>query len=44
MTIKRIGTEPSAKGPEDWFTGIVRLDPIWQAEAPARAAMANVTF
>src|SRR6185312_2989998 len=30
MEIKRIGTEPSAKGPSDWFTGAVRIDPLFQ--------------
>jgi quercetin dioxygenase-like cupin family protein len=44
MEIKRIGTQPSKKGPEDWFTGIVRIDPLFQTETPARTAGANVTF
>jgi quercetin dioxygenase-like cupin family protein len=44
MEIKRIGTQPSAKGPEDWFTGIVRIDPLFQTAAPARGAGASVTF
>lgn len=44
MEIKRIGSQPSAKGPEDWFTGTVRVDPLFQANEPARAAGANVTF
>lgn len=44
MEIKRIGTQPSAKGPEDWFTGTVRIDPLFQRESPARVAGANVTF
>jgi quercetin dioxygenase-like cupin family protein len=44
MEIKRIGSQPSAKGPADWFTGTVRIDPLFQASAPARAAGASVTF
>jgi len=44
MEIKRIGSQPSVKGPSDWFTGIVRIDPLFQASAPARAAGASVTF
>ena len=44
MEIKRIGSQPSAKGPADWFTGTVRIDPLFQANAPARAAGASVTF
>ena len=38
MDIKRAGAQPSAKGPEDWFTGTVRIDPLFQANDPARAA------
>jgi quercetin dioxygenase-like cupin family protein len=44
MEIKRIGSQPSVKGPADWFTGTVRIDPLFQANAPARAAGASVTF
>ncbi|SFC22934.1 Cupin domain protein [Bosea sp. CRIB-10] len=44
MDIKRLGTRPSVKGPEDWFTGAVRVDPLFQAAAPARATGAAVTF
>src|SRR5437867_12718230 len=44
MEIKRVGTQPSTKGPADWFTGTVRIDPLFQANAPARAAGASVTF
>ncbi|HTN98798.1 MAG TPA: cupin domain-containing protein [Nordella sp.] len=44
MDIKRIGTQASAKGPADWFTGTVRIDPLFQAAAPARVAGASVTF
>ena len=44
MDIKRSGSQPSGKGPADWFTGVVRIDPLFQAEAPARAAGNAVTF
>ena len=44
MEIKRIGSQPSNKGPADWFTGTVRVDPLFQANAPARAFGASVTF
>jgi quercetin dioxygenase-like cupin family protein len=44
MEIKRIGSQPSSKGPADWFTGTVRIDPLFQANPPARANGAGVTF
>src|SRR5258708_25728971 len=44
MEIKRNGSQPSGKGPADWFTGTVRIDPLFQANAPARASAASVTF
>jgi quercetin dioxygenase-like cupin family protein len=44
MEIKRSGSEPSRKGPAEWFTGEVRIDPLFQAAAPARAAGNSVTF
>ncbi len=44
MDIKRNGAKPSAKGPADWFTGAVRIDPLFQAPDPARVAGASVTF
>ena len=44
MEIKRIGSQPSGKGPGDWFTGAVRIDPLFQRSAPARVVGANVTF
>jgi quercetin dioxygenase-like cupin family protein len=44
MQIKRVGSQPSAKGPSDWFTGTVRVDPLFEAPEPARAAGAAVTF
>jgi len=44
MDIKKCGSQPSVKGPADWFTGAVRIDPLFQANPPARAAAASVTF
>jgi len=44
MEITRAGSQPSGRGPADWFTGTVRLDPIVTAPAPARVAAARVTF
>jgi quercetin dioxygenase-like cupin family protein len=44
MEIKRIGSQPSGKGPADYFTGTVRIDPLFQTPEPARAAGASVTF
>jgi quercetin dioxygenase-like cupin family protein len=44
MDIKRAGSRPSGKGPADYFTGAVRLDPLFEAAAPARARGAHVTF
>ena len=44
MEIKRAGSRPSGKGPADWFTGTVRIDPLFGANAPARAAGNAVTF
>ena len=44
MNITRAGSTPSNKGPADWFTGTVRIDPLFPANAPARAAGAAVTF
>lgn len=44
MKITRAGTNASAKGPADWFTGTVRIDPLFTAEAPGRVAGAAVTF
>jgi len=44
IEIKRVGSQPSSKGPADWFTGTVRIDPLFQAKDPARAAGASVTF
>jgi quercetin dioxygenase-like cupin family protein len=44
MQIKHSGSQPSARGPADWFTGTVRIDPLFQAAEPARVAGASVTF
>jgi quercetin dioxygenase-like cupin family protein len=44
MKIIRSGETPSAVGPADWFTGTVRIDPLFAAEAPGRTASAHVTF
>ncbi len=44
MQITRIGTQPSMKGPEDWFTGSVRVDNLFQPNESRRAAAASVTF
>lgn len=44
MEITRIGLNPSAKGSSDWFTGTVRIDPLFQAADPARVQGASVTF
>jgi quercetin dioxygenase-like cupin family protein len=44
MEIKRVGSRSSAKGPDDWFTGAVRIDSLFDAPAPARVGGASVTF
>ena len=44
MDIKRTGSQPSSKGPADWFTGSVKIDPLFGAPEPARARGAKVTF
>jgi hypothetical protein len=44
MDIKRVGSQPSAKGPAEWFTGMVRIDPLFQAPEPAFVQGASVTF
>ncbi|MDY3809277.1 cupin domain-containing protein [Desulfovibrio sp. PG-178-WT-4] len=43
-SILRNGTQPSVKGPEAWFTGTVRIDPLFPAHGASRAAAASVTF
>ena len=44
MEIKRCGSRPSGKGPAEYFTGTVRVDPLFEAADPARARGASVTF
>jgi quercetin dioxygenase-like cupin family protein len=44
MEIKRGGSQAPRKGPADWFTGSVRIDPLFAAAEPARAQGAAVTF
>ena len=44
MEVTRIGSQSSAKGPSDWFTGVVRIDQPFQAPDPARIGGAIVTF
>jgi quercetin dioxygenase-like cupin family protein len=44
MEIKRSGEQPSRRGPADYFTGAVRIDPLVEPHDPARAAAASVTF
>src|ERR1019366_7711670 len=44
MEIKRNGSQPSNKGPSDWFTGTVRIDSPFKGSDPARVAGAIVTF
>jgi quercetin dioxygenase-like cupin family protein len=44
MEIKRNGTQPSSKGPAEWFTGAVRIDPLFEAPSPSRGRGASVTF
>jgi quercetin dioxygenase-like cupin family protein len=44
MEIKRSGTQPSTKGQAEYFTGTVRIDPLFKTNEPARAVGASVTF
>ena len=44
MEIQRAGSKPSGKGPEEYFTGTVRVDPLFSAPEPARVVGAHVTF
>ncbi len=44
MDISRNGSRPSTSGPEDYFTGQVRIDRLFEAPSPARVAGASVTF
>ncbi|HET6180261.1 MAG TPA: cupin domain-containing protein [Candidatus Sulfotelmatobacter sp.] len=44
MEIKRVGSQASARGPAEWFTGTVRIDLLFQAPDPALVSSASVTF
>ncbi|WP_158793597.1 cupin domain-containing protein [Granulicella sp. L60] len=44
MEIQKVGSKPSIKGPDDWFTGTVRIDPLFDRAEPARVSGACVTF
>jgi len=44
MEVKRNGSQASVKGPTDWFTGTVRIDPLFQRNDPARVTGGSVTF
>ncbi|MFO1153605.1 MAG: cupin domain-containing protein [Rhodospirillales bacterium] len=44
MILKRVGSQPSAKGPAEWFTGDVRIDVLHQPTEPSRFGAASVTF
>ena len=44
MDILRAGSQASTRGPDEWFTGSVRVDPLFSPPDPARAAVALVTF
>ena len=44
MDIKRVGSQASGRGPAEWFTGTVRVDPLFSAPEPARVSGASVTF
>jgi quercetin dioxygenase-like cupin family protein len=44
MDLRRNGSQPSGKGPVEYFTGTVRIDPLFEAPSPARARGASVTF
>ena len=44
MEIKKAGSQASTRGPADWFTGTVRVDPLFQAPDPALVSCASVTF
>lgn len=44
MYLKRAGSQPSMKGPAEWFTGTVRVDPLNNPPEPARTSCASVTF
>ncbi|GAC1555952.1 MAG: hypothetical protein NVS4B1_36450 [Ktedonobacteraceae bacterium] len=43
MDIKRSGSQPFGKGPSEYFIGVIRLDPLSEASAPARAFGVSIT-
>jgi len=44
MELKRVGSQASVRGPEAYFTGVVRIDPLNSPPPPARTSVASVTF
>ena len=44
MELRRSGSQPSTRGPDEYFTGVVRIDPLFTAPGPSRVACASVTF
>jgi quercetin dioxygenase-like cupin family protein len=44
MDVTRVGSQASVRGPSEWFTGAVRIDPLFQAPDPALVSAAAVTF
>jgi quercetin dioxygenase-like cupin family protein len=44
VEVKRVGSRALGKGPADWFTGKVQIDPLFEAPEPARVRCASVTF
>lgn len=44
MEIRKSGSQPSGRGPSEWFTGAVRVDPLFQAQEPAHVSGASVMF
>ena len=44
MELKRSGSQPSSEGPADYFTGAVRIEPLFQGNPPARVIAVSVTF
>jgi quercetin dioxygenase-like cupin family protein len=44
MEITRVGSQPSGRGPSDWFSGTVRVDPLFDRTEPSRVSAASVTF
>jgi quercetin dioxygenase-like cupin family protein len=44
MELKRNGSQPSTKGSPEYFTGTVRIDPLFQSPGPAQFSGASVTF